>query len=326
MEPQTVTVHYFQSGIYRQTTIGIPRPKTYFDKLIVACVQETLPAMPMPSVQIRSVRGAARYAYHASRRVTAQVSKPRRFDSPVLDLRAISPNNMAHLLLDAIPYCLYGRTIAGPDTIFLFSRMAPPFEKLLMEFGIVPRYEFREVAANAVKLRGGRGLAVYDLKDTFDCCALDFLPNSYADFDFASSTGSDRIFLARRGARSLQNHSEVERVVAAHGYQTIFMEDYSVRDQLSIGARAQHVVALHGAAMGLLAVSKRLESIIEILPAQNYLARSPVASGPQFKRYEQIIPDYDPVVVHNWPECVRFKNLPFAVDTALLARLLAEID
>jgi len=320
----TVTVHYFQSGTYRNMTIGMRRP-TYFDKLVVAHVQETLPALLMPSIRIKSPRDVARYAYHARHRLNGVLRAARKFDAPVLDMRGLEPNNIAHLLLDAIPYCLRARATAGPDTVFLFRKIHPRFVTLLQEFDIVPYFEPRKVAASVIKLRGARGLAVFDLMDTFDCTAFTFFPDTYSQFDFTSSTGFDRIFLARRGTRSLMNHGEIERVTAAHGYRTLFMEDYSLRDQLSIGARARHVVAVHGAAMSLLAVNKRMESIIEMLPPHNHNACFPVALGPRVGQYEQIIPDFDPMVVHSWPESVHFKDLPFSVDAALLAKLLAGI-
>jgi len=319
-----VTVHYFQSGSYLKLTIGV-RPPTYFDKLVVACVQEILPALQMPSIRIESMRSAARYVYHTGLRLNGALRKPCVFDAPVLDLRNVEPNNVSHLLLDAIPYCLRARAAAGPDTVFLFRKIAPRFVEWLEVFDIVPRYEPRKVAANVVRLRGARGLAVFNLLDTFDCTAFSFFPDSYLPFDFSSSAGFDRIFLARRGPRSLLNHDEIERVAAAYDYRTVFMEDYSLRDQLSIGARARHVIALHGAAMSLLAVNRGIDSIIEILPPHNQPAFFPVALGPRVRRYEQMIPDFDPAVIHSWPASVRFKDLPFSVDATLLARLLTEI-
>lgn len=320
-----VTVHYFQSGSYQKVSIQMRRP-TYFDKLVVARVQEILPALARPSIEIKSPRDAARYAYYGLQRLNGQLRTPRTFDVPVLDLRGLEPNNFAHLLLEAIPYCLRARAATGPGAVFLFRKMGSLFATLLEQFDIVPCNEPRKVAASVIKLRGVRGLAVYNLPDTFDCPGLSFFPDTYSQFDFSSSAGFDRIFLARRGPRSLLNHSEIERVAAAYGFHTVFTEDYSIRDQLSIGARARHVVAIHGAAMSLLAVNRRIESMIEILPPHNQISGFPVAFGPRVRRYEQIIPDFDPRVVHNRPETVRFKDLPFSVDAGLLEKLLARIQ
>ena len=104
------------------------------------------------------------------------------------------------------------------------------------------------------------------------------------------------------------------------------MEDYSLRDQLSIGAHAKHVVAIHGAAMSFLILDNRIDLTIELLPANNYAAGFPVALGPRVRHYEQIIPNFDRKVQHvGWPAIMHFKNIPFSVDTSFLAKRLAYI-
>ncbi len=104
------------------------------------------------------------------------------------------------------------------------------------------------------------------------------------------------------------------------------MEDYSFLEQLSFGAQAKHVVAVHGAAMSFLITNRQIDSIIELLPANNYAALFPISLGLRVKRYDQIIPTFDRLVQHiGWHEIARFKDLPFAVDTALLTRLLSSL-
>jgi len=233
---------------------------------------------------------------------------------------------MAHLLLDLIPYSLYARRAAGPEVAILFRKLGRRFCDLLDIFGLVPIVEHRRIEADVVKISGTRGLAVYDLdlRNTFDCPGISFLPNVYSEMDFSSSARFERIFLARRGLRSLVNQAEVEDTVARFGYRTVFMEDYSLLDQLSIGAQAKHVVAIHGAGMSFLIMSKRIDSIIELLPANYYAALFPVSLGSRVRHYEQIIPTFDRIVQHTgWPEIARFKGLPFVVDTTLLTKLLS---
>jgi hypothetical protein len=231
-------------------------------------------------------------------------------------------------LLDLIPYSLYARRTVGSEVAILFQTLGERFCKLLDIFGLVPVFERRRVEADVVKIRGTRGLAVYDLKlpHTFDCPGISFVPNVYSEMDFSSYTKFDRVFLARRGSRSLFNQSEVEETVARFGYRTVFMENYSLLEQLSIGAQAKHVVAIHGAAMSFLIMSRQIDSVVELLPTNNYAAGYPVALGSRVRRYEQIIPSFDRIVQHiGWPAIVGFKDLPFAVDTSLLAKLLSNI-
>jgi Glycosyltransferase 61 len=322
-----VAVHYVESGVQKTMTVHMRLP-TYFDGIAVSIVHGVLPGLPMPQITLNSLRNTARFGYHTARHAEVAIRLPRAMRKPVFDTRSWEPNNFAHLLLDLIPYSLYVRQAVGPEVVFLFQKLGKRFCELLEIFGLVPDFERRRVEADVVKISGTRGLAVYDLdlRTTFDCPGICFVPNVYTEMDFSSSAKFEKVFLARRDARRLLNQAEVEETVARFGYRTVFMEDYSVREQLSIGAQAKHVVAIHGAAMGFLIMGKQIDSIVEFLPANNYAAGFPVALGSRVRHYEQIIPSFDRIVQHiGWPAIVSFKNLPFAVDTSLLAKLLSNI-
>jgi capsular polysaccharide biosynthesis protein len=142
----------------------------------------------------------------------------------------------------------------------------------------------------------------------------------------SSSIGFERVFLARRGPRGLINQAEIEALVSRYGYKTVFMEDYSIHDQLSIGARAKHVVAVHGAAMSFLVMNQNIDSVIELLPPNVYHELFPVCLSPRVGRYEQIIPEFDQAVAHSgWQTIVRFKNARFSTDAKLLENCLSEM-
>ena len=251
-----VAVHYVESGLQKTMTVHMRLP-TYFDGIAVSIVHEVLPGFPMPPITLSSLRNAARFGYHMARGVEAAICSPRVMRKPVFDTRSWEPNNFAHLLLDLIPYSLYVRQAVGPEVVILFQKLGKRFHELLDIFGLVPDFERRRIEADVVKISGTRGLAVYDLdlRTTFDCPGICFVPNVYTEMDFSSSTKFEKVFLARRDARSLLNQAEVEETVAKFGYRTVFMEDYSLREQLSIGAHAKHVVAIHGAAMSFLIMS-----------------------------------------------------------------------
>jgi phosphoglycolate phosphatase-like HAD superfamily hydrolase len=249
---------------------------------------------------------------------------------PVFDTRSIEPNNMAHLLLDIIPYCLNARRAAGPEVVFLFYKLVKHFRELLDIFGLTTVFEHRRIEADVVKMRGTHGLAAFDLllpNNTLGAPGICFLPHVYSDIDFSLSTKFDKVFLARRGPRRLLNHSEVEETVARFGYRTVFMEDYSLLDQLSIGAQAKHVVAIHGAAMSFLVTNRQIDSIVELLAPYTYHELFPVAFGSRVRHYEQIIPRFDRAVASSigLSDWLALKDLPFAIDTSLLASLLANI-
>jgi hypothetical protein len=223
-----VVVHYVESGVQKTMAVQMRLP-IYFDGIAVSIVHQVLPALPMPQVSLSSLRNAVRFGYHTARCAEAAIRSPRVMRKPVFDARSWEPNNFAHLLLDLIPYSLYVRRAVGPEFEILFQKLGKRFRELLDIFGLVPDFERRRVEADVVKIRGTRGLAVYDLdlRTTFDCPGICFVPNVYSEMDFSSSTKFERVFLARRDARSLLNQAEVDETVARFGYRTVFMEDYS---------------------------------------------------------------------------------------------------
>jgi hypothetical protein len=322
--PVSVTVHFFEGGNYKTMTVEMARP-TRFDRIAVAIVQETLPALAMPDIPLNSLRNLARFGYYSLRRLAASILPAVRLPMPLLDTRSIEPNNIAHLLFEIVPWYLYAKSAVGPDVALMTRKVNEQFRSLLDAFHIAPIFEDRKVRANAVKVRGARGLSVYDLP-TFDCPVITCVPDVYSEFDFSTSQQFERVFMARRGQRSLKNHAEVESLASSYGYKTIFMEDYSVADQLSIGAHARHVIALHGAAMSYLVFNKHIDSVIELFPAHVHHEYYPVCLGPRVKSYHQIIPDFDRAVMHSgWDAIFHCKSQAFSVDVELLERLLLQI-
>src|SRR5262249_16239042 len=124
--------------------------------------------------------------------------------------------------------------------------------ELLSLFAIEPVVTNRRIVGPIVHIRGTRGLAAFNLEDAFDCAATTFFPDIYDQYEFKRTVQYDKIFLARRDWRAIRNHSEVERLLIAHGYTTVYMEDFSILDQISIAKHARQVVAIHGAAMAFL--------------------------------------------------------------------------
>jgi capsular polysaccharide biosynthesis protein len=298
---------------------------TRFDRIAVAIVQEELPALAIPDIPLDSLKNIARFVYHTLRLCVASLLPAVRLPGLLLDTRAIEPNNVAHLLLDIIPEYLYAKSLVGPEVTLIARKMNGQFRSLLEAFNIAPVREDRKVQASAVKVRGTRGLSVYDLP-VFDCPVITCVPDISSNIVFPSSAKFERIFMARRGQRSLRNQGEIEGLLTEFGYKTIFMEDYPISDQLSIGTHARHVVALHGAAMSYLVLSKRLDSVIELFPAHVHHELYPVSIGPRVLSYHQIVPDFDPAVMHSgWETILHFKSQSFSVDPGLVRRLLSQI-
>jgi Glycosyltransferase 61 len=323
IERTTVQVLFTRDGVVNQRAVIEQRP-TYFDQLCTVIVE----GMSSPPIwqppPIRSVRDALRWLYRYALVADTKYGSPLRSNKPILDARFTDQNNVAHLLLEIIPLCLNARQCIGPDMSFAFGKLNPRSRELLSLFAIDPILTHKSIIGPVVHLRGTRGLTVFDLMDVFDCSMVSFLPNTYRHRDFKTTVKYDKVFIARRGARELRNHSDVERLLRAHGYTTVYMEDFSIIDQISIGTNAKHVVAIHGAAMAYLALNRAVDSIIELSPIYHWLY--PAVLGAQVGRYISIIPEFDERIVHGGFDAIlHLKSMPFEVNLALLERALAEI-
>ena len=129
-------------------------------------------------------------------------------------------------MMHIIPFCLHVRKVSGTNTKFLFSKIHPSFKKLLDTFDIQAIVTQKKVAGPIIKIFGSRGLAAYNILNLESYPPISFVPNIYRDYNFLSPLpNKNKIFIARRGARRLLNHNEVEAMLNERGYQTVFMED-----------------------------------------------------------------------------------------------------
>ena len=69
------------------------------------------------------------------------------------------------------------------------------------------------------------------------------------DFPDNQNISSEKIFIPRRGNRSLINNDEVTAFLTERGFKTCYFEDLSINEQWSIARNAKVVVAIHGAAV-----------------------------------------------------------------------------
>lgn len=330
IKPKRVKVLVPHDGADPVQVISVQRP-TYFEKVCTVTVEGISSPRTYERPTVRSARSILdRLSWHA-RGIQIRYAKPLRFNRPVLDTRDQNPRNIAHILMEIIPLCLHARRCVGPDVSFVFDHFGRTWESLCREllaaFEIDPIQTNRKIAGPIIHIRGTRGLAAYDVSGAFDCPHLTFFPDTFRQIDFRRSIQYDKIFLARKDTRALINHVEVERLTKAHGYKTVYMEEFSIQDQMSIGANARHVIAVHGAAMAFLSLNQNISSLIELFPPHVYNAYFPIAFGATAREHILVIQEFDERVIHNgWPTILYFKNRPFAANLDLLERAIQELS
>lgn len=171
------------------------------------------------------------------------------------DTRFDTDKNIAHILTNVSPAILLSRTQSSDITLILgdnASKMGLQAYGLLgfkvfctdqavygsllqIPQGVNGRYEgwYRELFGN-VKFEGY-------VKDT-----------------------PSRIFLSRKGKRTLLNESEVEEKLQSYGFHKVYFEDLSLAEQWSIARNAEVMVAIHGAALSSLVFNQRSVKLLEL--------------------------------------------------------------
>ena len=330
----TSVVHFIcnqsnSDGLSQPNCTDIPIQKsTYFNRMVTASVDSITPAIHKEYRPINSFKSLAQNLKALIANLHAQFSKPVEFKTIVFDVREIEPNNIAHLMMTAIPFCLHTRNLVGADIQFLFNKMAEPYQNLLKEFDIKPIKSNKKIKAPFIKVMGTRGHAFYNIINILDCPPITFVPDIYEKYHFTSGLeGMKKIFISRRGARGLTNHEEIETLLAARGYKAVYMEDYSISVQLGIASEANDIVAVHGASMGMLVLRKSINSLIEICPSNVYQEYFPIALGSRVKTHIQMMEAYDSRVgFHDYSLISHFKSLPFSANIAQLNQALDMIN
>lgn len=172
----------------------------------------------------------------------------------LLDLRDYSPANLAHAITIHLPIALYASeylvTNGFLKPLLVFPKKIPAhvqslFSELGFKFlltdacvsGQVCRYELDSL----ICLRSTLPTLIKEslIRSEF--------PNKLLN---ANINQSKKIFISRRDTRRLSNENKIEGFLEKRGYKKLYLEDYSVIEQLAIVSLADSIVAIHGAALG----------------------------------------------------------------------------
>lgn len=254
--------------------------------------------------------------------MTARAKPPIAVDGYFIDLRALSPNNLSHLLHDFIPLVLHAQKVLKADVILVLRQIAPAFLSVVQAFGIRVLDTELRVSGKLVRAHACRRLTAYE-PPWFDMPALVFVPHVYQGSKFESPLQADSLFVARRGDRALGNHAEVEAMLSAQGFKTVYMEDYSAAQKMGLMAQARRIVGIHGAGMAPAVFSSQLELVVELMPPHAFNEWFILSIGPMAKRYAVVMADYDARLTRaGWPTLLHFKSAAFSIDLDLLRAAL----
>jgi hypothetical protein len=325
-----VPVLYKTAGVVHRTTARLARPMD-FEELVVAVVPDDAP-LPTQFVAARDFPLSPKPALHelvrTFRRFRYRNAAPLpKHDFVVYDVRFQDPRNISHLLVDNIPLALHVQRALGKDLRCAFVDPGSPYREVIELFDLNPIFTSRRLGGQVAKLHGMRSFAPYDPAFAPDVPCSTLVPDAYQDFDFRKAGNPEKIFIARRGMRSLLNNDDCEAVFRRRGYEGVFLEDHSVLEQAQIMASAKRVIDTHGAGLGWLVLNPGLDSWLEIMTPHTFHHHFPVALNGRYKKYLQLIPELDESEIHlGYGNILAHKLRSFAVDPAMIEQALDELE
>lgn len=175
-----------------------------------------------------------------------------RAEGSILDLRMNSPSNWAHAFTNHLPVALLARShsglISGQMSVLLPSGTPRMIVELFERSGFPSLLTDKAVSGQICSFDVRPWIAIRGVRH-------EVLRSSLYGSELHRSIENNnnwpkQIFIARRGARRVENHLSVQNALEQNGYVTYYAEDFSLIDQASFIYHARNIVAVHGAALG----------------------------------------------------------------------------
>jgi Glycosyltransferase 61 len=184
------------------------------------------------------------------------------FDAPIAiensclyDTRFDTDKNIAHILTNVTPAALLSQRHYRDITLILgrnASHMALQAYELM---GFKVLCTDREVCGSLVQIpRAVDGRYEGWYRELFE----------NIEFQGYTKDSPSRIFISRKGQRSLLNESEVSQVLDSYGFHKVYFEDLPLSEQWSMARNAEVVVGIHGAALSSLVFNRRQVKLLEL--------------------------------------------------------------
>lgn len=171
-------------------------------------------------------------------------------DQFAMDMRFSFMGNYAHLIHDVLaPLRFIEQTLLKDGEItptaihVILPKAAPSLALSLLEFAGVP----------TLCTDGVVGAHLISITQELN---LSHLPSLvHQPFVPSPAVVQERVFVSRRGLRSLLNEEEVTDYLRGEGFERVYTEDLSFADQWTLLANAREVVGIHGAGLSSLGFS-----------------------------------------------------------------------
>lgn len=176
-----------------------------------------------------------------------------------------------HWLLEVMPNVIHSLKFLGTDAKVIIPANPPKYVLGALAHILGPKWLDRVVrvslAAHTERVyfatfedRSGyvRAVDIAVLKEAFGEC-------------LSSLSKTRKIYISRAKSpkRTIGNELEIERVLRTYGYEIVYAEELSFKQQIALFSSATHIVAPHGAGLANIVWCKPGTKLLEIFPYNN---------------------------------------------------------
>lgn len=245
------------------------------DRFVPDCEIITLPQKEVAGGQLTFGRGPlpvlpdlrGRLARLRGARTSRSVPDPN-----VIDLRRNSPQNWSHFLNHHLPILFHVSDEMGlplDQFLALLPGQTPPYIRAAASFFGIRTLETDDILQ-------GDGI-IYDINPLTAGRPVRTgwvgqsrpVQDKLAQLDATGVDSPKRVFLSRRGTRTIENAAEVTAWLEARGFVTVYPEELDVARQFALFRNTEIMVAIHGAGLGPLLYAKpggNLRQLVELMP------------------------------------------------------------
>jgi capsular polysaccharide biosynthesis protein len=173
----------------------------------------------------------------------------------ILDSRYEIDGNIAHIMTGVAPRLLAAQKICDRVTLVLRSRATDMAKNIYKLLGA-------SILCTDKDINGKLILADYQSQGAYDACYNALFGE--LTFEGFNPQTPEKVFISRKGTRSLINESEVEQSLQAYGFKKYYFEDIPISEQWSVARNAKVIVGMHGAALSNLVFNRNKVKLIEL--------------------------------------------------------------
>ena len=274
-----VSSHRLQIEPARMAPGWLITPRSYLaDRIVPACEDIRLPAKSFGGGALSFEIGEVTTRSSMNRGLKGHLKRlaptTRIEDGVIVDLRRNNPKNWAHILTNHLPICFIIAVKLGlhPSEMRpVLPRRTPIHIRRATElFGFSPILSDDALQGRGIRFEVKPWIGIRSARHIWVQTPFVRQALARARLDAPSERPlPSRVFISRRDARRLVNEAEIAKLLSAEGFEMLYAEDLSVIEQFRLFARAETIVAIHGAGLAPLlyrSPSALPATVVELFP------------------------------------------------------------